>query len=322
MFKIPNRNANEKIEAQQEEILWRNLHAQTRNSSRNASAKNAPEADAETRQLLEISQVYREEFDDAAEKALLEMNAQAAFAPTHQRLMNAIETDIAARNMAAPNFLCTFSNRVLDSLKPSKNAPWRFAVLTALLTATAIGSHSVGYYRASNRSEMNANVSTQDAAALRVLPVQSLVNDFDASLHGRAPLEFVSNTNETAPKARQRLQNQLGVAIHLPMKPRMGAKLEGARRHFGWNRAGVQARYVQNGVRLAVYQMREPRWALGDLQEIEWNGRLFMTGTRGAYRVVVWRAGEDVMTLVCPLQMPSHDSLLLAAALREPEQTL
>ncbi len=309
--------------------LWQNIQEPQNH--------DLPEASDEVRQLLEVSAAVYAMRDDAAEMARLEIESQTAFASSHTRLMAAVDADVALRNVAqnatsaremAAHDVASRRvfrwNRVLDWKLFGSQTTWRIAAFAALLV-TALGGHSVGYNRAvqkSQRDNVSQNRATKDAApktadtVVRVLPVQALVDDFDSGLRSDTPFEFVADERETAPAAAKRLQNKLGVALHLPLKPRSGARLLGARRHTHWKRAGVQAHYEQNGVRVAVYQMREPSCALGDLREVEMNGRLFMTGKHGAYRVVAWRAGDDVMTMVSPLAMQQHESLLLADDMR------
>ncbi len=293
---------------------------------------------AETSPLLEISGAVRHDFDDSDAQAPKIEAARAAFAPVHAQLMNAIERDVAtdraATDQVANNSACRRTDsRHFQSLLCVigwRSFDWRLgrkwaAPATALLL-TAIGGHSLGLYRASQNEWSQRAVADEESSLLnadgvrnhatRVLPVQSLVDEFDSSLRRSAPLEFVADERESPQSAAWRLQKQLGVSLRLPLKPQKGVKLLGALRQKSWHRPGVQARYIKNGVRVAVYQMREPACGMGNLREVEWQGQLFMTGDRGAYRVVAWRADDDVMTLVSPLAMQPHDSLLLAQQMR------
>lgn len=272
----------------------------------------------ELREMAQISEIVRDVVNDPYEQAQLAKNASASFAPVHDLLMNAIERDVCVQSDVAaqknafktPRFSWRQSFRVLDG-----RTRWNWAAAAAVLCATTIGAHSLGFYRATQNLPQNASFLAKKAPP-RILPVQSLVDDFDSGLRRDTPFEFVADERETPQIAARRLETQLGVLIHLPLKPRSGAKLLGARRHQTWNRPGVQAHYEKNGVRVAVYQMREPSCSLGDLDEVELNGRLFLMGKRGAYRVVAWRAGDDVMTMVSPLAMQPRESLLLADDMR------
>lgn len=315
-------------EARDAESLWRFIHAPKNVRLAQATDEDRRKEDVqdrEVRELSEVSQLLRVAQDDPAEKARLEMGAQEAFQATHKRLMQAIENDADARREKSSSGVQARFSWFAPPFT-SRNFRWSWAPVAAVLMMTALSSHSIGYYHAlrtlSGPSAASDTAKTNPVVAapssLRLLPVQSLVNAFDDSLRNATPLEFVADQSESPQTIGRKLKKQLGVAMHLPIKPRSGAKLLGVQRHFGWNRPGVQAHYVKNGVRVAVYQFREPNCGLGDLNEVEWNGHLFMTGSRGAYRVVAWRSGEDVMTMVSPLAMREHESLLLAEDMRQP----
>ncbi len=298
------------------EALWEKIHAPA-NSGFDGATPNS-----EVIELAEIFQAVRVVRDDPAEEARLSIESQSTFAPTHARLMQAIESDVASRQTHKSSFRAPSFHRVLDTFSFGHSSGWRWAAVATVLMTTALGSHSIGYQRAlktlSAPTPATAVSSSQNVAGARVLPVQSLVDDFDQSLRSQAPFEFVSDERETPAAAAKRQQSKLGVAIHLPVKLRSGAKMLGARRHSGGGRPGVQAHYVKDGVRIGVYQIREPACGMGNLNEVEWKGNLFLTGARGSYHVVAWRSGDDIMTMVSPLAMNEHDALLLAAAMRGP----
>ncbi len=316
-------------DARHADSLWHLIHTKEKSRStrcvQNVGQPSVVDVvDQEVQELEEISQLLRAAWDDPAEKARLEIGAQEAFTPTHNLLMATIESNVTeAREQLSSRALSRFP--LFKPLSLGRNPAWRWASVTAVLMTTALGSHSIGYYHALRAlsspaaSSENALPSSIIATSpnLRVLPVQSLVNDFDVSLRRQTPLEFVADERESTQMIGHKLQNQLGVAMHLPIKPRSGAKLLGARRHSAWNRTGVQVHYVKDGVRIAVYQFREPSCGMGDLNEVEWKGQLFLTGQRGAYRIVVWREDDDVMAMVSPLAMRQHESLLLAEDIRQ-----
>jgi hypothetical protein len=77
----------------------------------------------------------------------------------------------------------------------------------------------------------------------------------------------------------------------------------------------AQAHFIRNGVRFALFQVHAPRCGMTGLEEKLVGGRTFLAAQRGAYHVVVWRKGDNIMTLVSPLASPQ--SLLLAAAMRQ-----
>ena len=254
-----------------------------------------PESEAA---LLELSGALRDAY--AAPRVLAREADEAlhAFAPLHDALMENIEADDSYRASSRARVLA--AARKASGARPRfswKITPAKFALASTLFCAAAFGGHFIGSKNAS-----------------RELPVQSLVDDFDNNLQSAAPLEFVSDDSRTPVQSAQLISDNIGLKVDAPPR-HAGVKLIGARRHPLWNRLGVQARYMKNGVPFTLYKIREPRCALDGLGEVQVNGRTYLHGQRGQYHVVVWRSGEEVMTMVSPLA--SQPSLDLARSMRE-----
>lgn len=242
--------------------------------------------------LDELSVAIREALSD--DDARREHHMQAAFAPVHQSLMNAASRDGISQEFALPKSQRLWGNFAW------RHATLRLAMGAVLLVAVGWGGHQVGRARAQSET--------------RVLPVQSLVDDFDAGLRSPSPFEFVAMRPGDNQQAARWLSRHVGAPVHLPSPARAGVQLLGARRHTLWHHSVAQTHYLKNGVRVALYQVREPRCGLPHMDEVKLRGRVFLTSNNGQYRVVAWRAGDIVMTLVTPLAM--RESLQLAANLR------
>jgi hypothetical protein len=244
------------------------------------------------------------------EDSLVSIGSRQAFATVHVRLMDAVENDVVARRASqesTPPELPRAGNSswlqllqsLCDSPRARVHAPVaRFAGALLVLIAVGLGGHHFG-------RQQNA----------RALPIDSIVSDFDAGMKSPLPLDFISADVSDARPAAHWLTAQVGHKIFLPAPGKTGTQIVGARRHELWGRPVAQAHYLKNGVRVALYQIREPRAGLKGLRETRVHGRTFMTAEKGDYRVVVWRKGDDIMTMVSPLQRES--SLRLAAVLRE-----
>lgn len=342
-------------EAQQAQALWQLMHDRHETAKTGGERESAPpnqsmnqtaSETATTRELAElvdVSQAVRESLNDASLQAEQEIDSRRAFAAIHARLMDAIaasrdaapvskaissptaraatEAHLAPQKIslsvgahmngeAGPNderrheAARRSSSGATSRMWPGRllwpDAKWRVGLALLLASAVGFGGHALGRARAG-----------------RELPVQSLADDFDAGLHSSTPFEFVADDSQNERVASQRLSRQMGLPVRLRLARQSGVRLLGARRHSLWNRPGVQTHYIKNGVQVALYQIREPRCSLNDLDETEIDGRLYLTGVRGAYRIVAWRAGDNVMTLVSPLAM--KDALHLARDLRGPE---
>ena len=243
---------------------------------------------------------------EQAEHSPVSLASRQAFSPVHARLMDAVESDAATRRDSSPSALPFEKLRMIrDWLAkiPSLGFAWRFPVARValalfLLTAVGVGGHHFG--------------SQQGA---RALPIQSIVDDFQTGENSPLPLDFVSSDTSDAKPAAHWLSTHVGHKVLLPSPGRSGTHIVGARRPELDGRAVAQAHYIHNGVRVALYQIHEPRAGLKGLQETQINGRTFLASQRGAYHVVVWRKGEDIVTMVSPLA--SGASLRLAAVLRD-----
>jgi anti-sigma factor RsiW len=308
-------NAGQRQQARQaaqcEAALWQRVREATRdNTAGHAAAGNAPVDESDTRPgevaaLGEVSDALRlalaEECDSTLRQA---QEARSAFVSIHTRLMQ----EITAEQDSSPSLQSeevTTSHKAFNRARAKR----RFRVLgqrpalqwaLALLCMSAVG---FGGHRIGSRS------------ASKELPVQSLVDDFDAGLHSATPLEFIADENLDNSAVSQWLSQRVGMKVQLPAR-HAGTKLLGAKRHPLWNRPGVQTHYLKNGIHVGLYQIRDPRCALANMDEVEIKGKLFLVGVHGPYHVVVWRNGDDVMALVSPLRQ--NESLRLASLMRTP----
>lgn len=243
---------------------------------------------ASTQTLGDISDAVRDALATEAE-ALAPATARS-FQVTHGRLMEAIAASAPARpartyRMAGASWW---------------GAAWfrpvaRNLALAAVLIAAVMGGHRLG-----------------EVHSARAMPVQKLVDDFDEGLKSPAPFELVADNSKTT---ETWLSQSLGMRVRLPAPQSAGVKLLGARRHHLADRPVAQTHYLKGNVRVALYQMHAPRMGLNDMDEVQVNGRSFFWKNCGPYRAIVWRAGDNIMTLVSPLAM--RESLDLASAMRE-----
>jgi hypothetical protein len=235
---------------------------------------------------------------DEAASSPVSVAARDAFVPVHRRLMNAIEEENPARVAPMRRRLTDLFERVLvTSRRASSFSAARYAVALLLFIAVGAAGQRIG--------------REQGAQAL---PVQLLVDDFDSTLKSAAPLEFVAADSKDAKPVAHWLSARVGHKVLLPAPARSGTRILGARHHELWGHSVAQAHYMKNGVHVALYQIHEPRAGLKGLQETEVNGRTYLAAQRGHYRVVVWRKGDDIVTMVSPLEKTA--ALRLAVALR------
>lgn len=225
--------------------------------------------------------------------------ARESFAPLHQQLMDAIERDEILR--ATPQVGSTpgaalvawwenFSRRL---------APTRWALAALLFLAIGLGGHRLGRLQGAP-----------------TLPIDTFVSDFDSGIKSEMPLDFVSANEQDASSAAAWLSRSTGQNVKLPSPKKSGTHILGARHREIWtNHTVAQAHFIRNGVRLALFQVHAPRCGVSGLEEKSVGGRTFLIAQRGAYHVVVWRKGDNIVTLVSPLARPQ--SLLLAAAMRQ-----
>lgn len=268
--------------AQQAEALWQRVR-----EPEEYSALSDPFG-AKTHALGEVSDTVREAL--AVEAMQMAPAAAVSFTFTHTRLMQAIEASAPPRRKALRLSVVKWLG--FEWAVPGVRS---FALAISLLIAVGVGGHQLG---------------TRHAA--HVLPVQKLVDDFDAGMRSAAPFELVADDSTTT---ESWLSQSLGMKVHLPTPQRAGVRLLGARRHHLEDRPVAQAHYMKGNVRVALYQMRAPRYGLPELDEVQVHGRLYFTKDCGPYRAIVWRAGDNLMTMVSPLAM--RDSLLLASAMRD-----
>jgi anti-sigma factor RsiW len=176
----------------------------------------------------------------------------------------------------------------------------QFALAMMMLFAVGIGGHQWG--------KMSSG---------EVLPVQSIIDDFDAGLRDPSPFEIATdNPAETATW----LTRKLGIKVRLPAPHRAGVKLLGARGHQLYGRPVAQTHYLKDGTRVVLNQIHAPRYGLSGLTEVTSGGQTFFVKDCGAYRLVVWRADDNIMALVSPLAM--REALLLGDAMRDTSSTL
>lgn len=268
--------------AQQAEALWQRVR-----EPEEYSALSDPFG-AHTQALGEVSDALREAL--LVEAQQMAPATTASFTFTHTRLMQAIEASAPPRRKLSRVSVVKWFG--LEWAVPTVRS---FALAASLLVAVGIGGHQLGMRHATH-----------------VLPVQKLVDDFDAGMKSSTPFELVADDSKTT---ESWLSQSLGMKVRLPTPQRAGVKLIGARRHHLEDRPVAQTHYMKGNVRVALYQMRAPRYALPDLDEVQVHGRLYFTKDCGPYRAIVWRAGDNVMTMVSPLAM--RDSLLLASAMRD-----
>jgi hypothetical protein len=172
--------------------------------------------------------------------------------------------------------------------------------LVLMLMLAAGGGHYLGYHRATT-----------------ALPVQSIIDDYNAGLQNALPYEFVADDPATAALW---LSRKLGIKVHLPTPAQAGVKLLGARRHHLHGHPVAQTHYLKNHTHVALYQIHAPRYGLSGLDEVEMKGHLYYIKSSGQCRIVVWRVDDNVMAMVSPLAM--HESLLLAQAMRDSSHPL
>lgn len=261
-------------------------------------ADDASEKEIENAALLEVSTSVRAAYTEPRVLAREADAALHAFSPFHAALMENIEADAARRRQSGARVLAArFGSRGARPKFSWKMAPLKLALASMIFGAAAFGGHFIGVQNAP-----------------RELPVQSLVDDFDHNLQSATPLDYVSDDSQTPAQSAQLISDNVGLKVDAPPRHE-GVKLLGARRHSLWNRPGVQAHYLKNGVPFTLYKIREPRCALDGLGEVQVNGRTYLQGQRGQYHVVVWRAGEEVMAMISPLA--PQPSLALARSMRE-----
>jgi anti-sigma factor RsiW len=239
----------------------------------------------------------------ADEEPTIAQEANFAFAPIHARLMDAIEasqrgpsrTQNAERESGNSNSALRAHRSAFEWLWSSRRLPaLRLMLATLVLLAVGLGGRQLGHWHTA-----------------RALPVQLLVDDFDAGLRSSIPVELVADNPQAASKW---LSRKLGVQVRLPALNRAGIKLLGARRHHIAGHPVAQTHYLKDGVRVALYQVHAPHYGLSGLNEVEFNGCLFFIRNFGNYHAVIWRSDDNLMALVTPLAR--HEALQLAAAMR------
>jgi anti-sigma factor RsiW len=240
---------------------------------------------------------------DAEEHSAVTLAARDSFGAIHTQLMETIDADVAARQRQAGRDLekstsAFFLANWMSGFSHLSTHVARYAVAALLFIAVGVGGHQYGMQQSA-----------------QILPIESIVQDFDDNLKSPAPLDFISQNGVDEKPAAKWLSTQVGHRISLPAPTRTGTRLVGVRRHELDGRAVAQAHYLKNGVRVALYQIRDPRAGLNGMETTSYRGRTFLASQHGAYHVVVWRKGEDIVTMVSPLSR--EPSLRLAAALRE-----
>jgi anti-sigma factor RsiW len=290
-----------------------NDNVQGRSAIRALLTEHTVQNKTDLAEVAALSEAVQQALKDESAREIQE--AREAFTLTHAHLMNRISEDTLSHE--APDALPAFS--------PVKPWPWeksrlkqqrvsaiekhlsrfrkpvlRWAVAGVLICGAGVSGHYMG--------QMNPT---------HELPVQSLINDFDSGLKSPTPLEFIAQKSDDAHAAAGWLSSHIGISVHVPSVSEAGAELIGARRSLLGSNPVSQTHYLKNGVRVALYQVREPRYSMGGFEEVQLDGRIFMTKKSGDYRVVAWRSGENVLTMVSPLEL--HESLTLAQAMRTSE---
>lgn len=285
-------------------------------------------SETEREEALAIEAALRSYY--AQENAVASTGARASFATVHQTLMNEIESDVSALDIASqehgepqmivPAFTGLVSPALSRETPKSKHGGrsgvWglslgRLMGMASVALIAAWGGHYIG------RSSTSAATFLPNTAPSS-LPVQSLENDFDKTLSASTPIEFVSDNGD---QAASWLSQQTGRTVRLPAlraKPENQLKLLGAsRRSLGGleAQAVVQAHYqLPNGTRVTLYQVRAPHLGLVGLRKESIKGNAFFVKRDGRFRTVVWRSGDDWAAIVSPLG--TQQSLRLAASLR------
>lgn len=294
--KEPKRNAAERG---QDNWLWERVKGLPHNSG--------TAANADTQALGEISDAVQAAY--AADEDKLGHDAAQSFSPIHNKLMEAIEASQSpapAPSFRAEDIFAPVSSQRRLLARRARTPQFQWALGLCLVAAVAGGSHELGRFRA-----------VSDTANL---PVQSLVDDFDEGLRSPSPFDFVAYRPEDNQHAAAWLSQSVGAKVQLPAPTRAGVRLLGARRHTIEDRPVAQTHYSKDGVPIALYQVRAPAYGLAGMNEVRIGSHVFMTSNRGNYRVVAWRAGEVIMTMVSPLGM--ERSLQLADALRNNQDPL
>lgn len=253
-------------------------------------------AGAETLELGEVSDTVAACL--AWEDKAVGQAADGAFSTSHRQLMNAI----ASSHNSAPAMEAAPTPATVRPLKLRRplwaRAPWtlvlqRTLAAAMLMVSMAAAGHAVGHRGA------------------RILPVESLIDDFDASLRSPAPFDLVADNPRST---SDWLAHRTGMRVTLPAGLHAGVKLVGARGHVLWGRTVAQTQYLKNDTRFALYQIRAPRSGLPALEEVKLNGRTFFVHNRGGYHAIIWRSDENVMAVVSPLA--TREAMLLADAIR------
>lgn len=231
--------------------------------------------------------------------------ARDTFAPLHQQLMDAIECDEALRAAQKSRAVVRAGSTPAAALSlwwgnlSRSFAPTRWALTALVLLAVGLAGQHLG--------------SPQGAPSL---PVDTFVDDFDAGIKSEMPLDFISDNEQDATSAAAWLTRHTGQKVKLPSPKKSGTRILGARQREIWRHHAVgQAHFIRNGVRFALFQVHAPRCGMTGLKEESVGGRTFMVARRGAYHVVVWRKGDNIVTLVSPLTSPQ--ALRLAATMRD-----
>lgn len=286
--------------SQEAQVLWKHLRSGDVAGPRRCEAASSPASSAKggpqsakdrvrdsTRALCDLADDCCEALEPNPEA---ELAIHASFSAVHGSLMEAISA--SRSGAAAPPQGRRPWHWTPALILQRQNAP-RYALAVVLFLAAGVGGHQIG------------------RRAVPVVPVATFVADFDASQSAPEPLELVgSNTKATA----SWLKDSTGIRVHLPSEKDTGMRLLGAR-HSTLNGTLVAlAHYEMKGVRVVLYQLYAPRFALEGLNENVIGGRSYFTQDYGHNHVVAWRSGDNVLAVVSPL--PVTQTIRVAVRMR------
>ena len=256
-----------------------------------------PVSDPDSSELLAVADVTREAL--SAPNVSQKLAPGTTFTTVHERLMEAIT---ASRQLDGDNEADGRRGRNWHGPRDSHGrggrglqlrSVLRYVFAALLFLAAGIGGHQLGRKQ------------------IPVLPVSWLVEDFVNSLKSPEPLDLVDGNNHDAAAW---LKSNTGIRVHLPSQSETGMRLLGARRGNVNGTTVALTHYEKNGVRLVLYQLNAPRVALDGLDQVNLNGRAYFTQDYGAYHVVAWRSGDNVLAVVSPF--PVSEALQLAVHMR------
>jgi hypothetical protein len=245
--------------------------------------------------------------------------ARDTFAPLHSRLMERIAQDTAATFVAVAPALESpaialrrwpwNTDKLFARKRQERSRRMAYGmVFASLLVGASWSAHEIGRVR-----------------SLHELPMQAFINDYKKN-SGATPFDLPdskstaatadasSETDKVARDAAKWIDETLPPTSEAPSNPLAGLTLLNVRQATLGSRPVTETHYLHNGLRVALYQVRDVRAGLGSFDEVILGRRTYLTASRGRYRVIAWRVDEDIFTMVSPFSMP--ESLILAQRLR------